>query len=302
MVILKNILRSVPLLSDFLFWAYNFVKLPRNLESIKLEINKINSEHKLAVPVSNGVILVKVEDFIVGFPAEDYGLVASYTFADNIELGFRKLFRKCLKEGMVVVDVGANVGIYTLIAASNVGNNGRVYSFEPTPRIFGILENNVNMTIYKTRVILFQKAVTDLNGAMVKLAVSMSCSRNNSLYFDEEDGDRFEFVDVESVTLDSTLVSEKSIDIVKIDAEGAEPKILAGMRRIIKQNPQILVFLEFAPTHFKKSGVALLDFVNQISEYGFKTYRIDDFSDQLSILSTEALLSGFAGNILLKMD
>ena len=70
-----------------------------------------------------------------------------------------ELFKKNLEKGEVVLDIGAHIGYYTLIAAKIVGNEGKVFAFEPAPDNYALLEKNVNANGYKN-VILEQKAAS----------------------------------------------------------------------------------------------------------------------------------------------
>ncbi len=83
---------------------------------------------------------------------------------ENVET---QLFESHIKEGDVVLDLGANIGYFTLIAAKCVGANGKVYAFEPDPTNFSFLKRSVEINNYKN-VVCEQKAVSNKNG-VVKL-------------------------------------------------------------------------------------------------------------------------------------
>jgi len=74
-----------------------------------------------------------------------------------------KIFKNSINEGDIVVDVGASIGYFTLLAAKLVGNKGKVFAFEPGPENFKILKKNVEVNKYDN-VILEQKSVSDING------------------------------------------------------------------------------------------------------------------------------------------
>ena len=155
-----------------------------------------------------------------------------------------------LREGMVVVDVGANVGTYTLLALRATGTSGRVMSYEPTPRAFGILQGNVQVNAFleSGRIDLRQKAVSDGAQAENTFFVSKACLGHSSLYATADvNSTELEAIEVETVSLDTDLGGTSRIDVVKIDAEGAEPAILRGMQQIIRNNPQITIFIRVRP-------------------------------------------------------
>lgn len=259
----------------------------------------VNARAERVKPIvtCDGAVLTLFEGFVMAFPGEDYGLTASYTFADNIELGLRSLFRRTVKSGMNVVDVGANVGVYTLISGSLVGEKGRVYSFEPTPRIFDLLEANIGMAGLNGRVEARRAAVSDEGGKKLRLRLCKS-TRNNTL-FGDNDGECADSVEVETIKLDEALRGRR-IDFVKIDAEGAEPFILRGMREIIRDNPQIIVVIEFASAHLLRAGVDPGGFIKEIKDCGLSIARVDDYTGEAVPISDEELVGIPGANIILR--
>jgi len=268
------------------------------LAQLRAEMEALRRECKLAVPVSPDVILTRFGEFVLSLPAADHGMVASYVFGDNIELGFRLLFGKWVGEGMTVIDAGAHIGIYTLLASSRVGPNGRVFSFEPTPSTFALLQENVARTAYRDRVVLYQKAVSDKAGRL-PFAVSKGVSRNNSLFFDTRAAGP-EIIEVETVTLDQAIPTGQRIHVVKIDVEGAEPSVIRGMSRILESNPDILLFMEYAPEHIRRAGESPEAFLRLLAGLGFRFHVIRDFEGACDEIGLEDLLGRPSANLLLR--
>ncbi len=266
------------------------------LAQLRADVEALKRECKLAVPVSPDVILTRFEEFILSLPAKDHGMVASYVFGDNIELGFRRLFQKMVGEGMAVIDVGAHIGIYTLLASSRVGPNGRVFSFEPTPSTFELLRENVGRTAYRPWVTLHQNAVSDKAGRL-SFAISKDSSRNNSLFFDAG-AERQEIVEVETVVLDQVIPEGQRIDVVKIDAEGAEPAVVRGMVRILERNPDIQLFMEYAPEHIRRAGESAEALLRQLAGMGFRFHVIRDFEGACDAIGMDELLRKESANLL----
>ena len=274
-------------------------QLIQDCMSLKADIKAIReNDIKPIVTAGNDVVITKVEGFLMALPGEDIALIAYLTFYGSLELGQTKTFRSRVKAGMVVVDIGASVGIYTLIAASLVGESGKVYSFEPTPRTFDLLTKNIEMNGFSKIVDAKRIAVTDRNGKGT-LSIYKDCLGHNTLFQNPGDQDLLE---VETTCLDTALGAERKIDIVKIDAEGAEPYILRGMKNLIKQNPQMNIFMEFAPVHIHRAGINVEDFINEIHEYGFNFQRIDDLTGELHPVSRKELLESYSFNLLLNLN
>jgi FkbM family methyltransferase len=145
-----------------------------------------------------------------------------------------------IKPGMVVFDVGANIGSYALTLARLVGPAGRVFTIEADPDIAAVLSENIRANR------LFQ--VTVIQGAayrearMMRLGRAAASSSYSGLYYENPE----EWIEVPAFTLDEVAAREglKRLDLVKIDAEGAEDDVVAGMSQLLcTLRPAILVEL-----------------------------------------------------------
>jgi FkbM family methyltransferase len=194
---------------------------------------------------------------------------------------------------MVVVDVGANIGVYTLYAARQMKGKGKIYSFEPTPRTFGILRDNVQVNGFQELGIveLHCEAVSEASGT-ARLSVFSNDSGHNTLF-----GDEGERIEVPTISLDEVLSAEPRVDLVKIDAEGAEPLILRGMRSIIDRSPGIRILMEFAPVHLRRAGVDPCGFLDEIASMGFAVRRIHDESGAPMETTRNELVAAFSANV-----
>lgn len=281
----------------------SMIRLHEKLDTVRSELKvRIDSLDRSTVahpiaPVLSGsdVFVTKVDDFILAIPRENWRLAASYAYWGTVERGLGQRFRQLLRPGMTVVDVGANVGIYTLHAARAVGDSGKVFSFEPAPKTFATLKRNVDANGFSARVELRSAAVLDKSSRMPLYVRDEDCGLN-SLYM--VDGARSEMV--ETVSLDEALAGVASIDIIKIDAEGAEPRILRGMQRVIGANPGLQIFIEFAPSLLLRGGVQPADFLDQLLKLGFDIQIVDDLNGELLRFNRASLLSAFSVNLSLR--
>ncbi len=147
-------------------------------------------------------------------------------------------YRQYLHEGMCVVDIGAHVGYHTVRFARLVGRTGKVIAFEPYGPSFEILKRNVYRARL-TNVVLEQKAVSDQNG-YVTLHIAASWAGNSLIKVGERHN---QYCQVESVTLDDYFSGDETLDLIKIDAEGAELAILQGMRSLVtRKRVKALIF------------------------------------------------------------
>ena len=242
----------------------------------------------------NNVLVTESEGFIFGVPAEEWRLVAHLAFRGPLEPGLLRLFRSLIQPGMVVVDVGAHIGTYTLEAARLLAGHGKVYSFEPTPRIFAILRDNiqVNGFLEAGLVVLDQAAVTDSEG-VATLGVYPEDSGHNTLFAEDCPAK----VEVRTTALDEALAAETQVDLVKIDAEGAEPLILRGMKRIISHNFGIQILMEFAPGHLGRAGFDPGGFIEEIRSLGFSVARVHDVTGERLPVTREELIQAGSANL-----
>ncbi len=187
------------------------------------------------------------------------------------EPGTTLLCKKLAKSGMRFIDVGANIGYYTLLFSKLVGPNGKIYAFEPAPEIFQLLKHNVRN---KSNVVLEQKAVSN-NKGKVEFALSTR-TRSHSFFVPHEfiKG----FCKIETLTLDDFLDSQglKHCDFIKIDIEGAEPLVLEGMANLLQQAQNLLIICEFSPSALQLAGVNDEDFLRTLYSKFNKVLKIDE--------------------------
>lgn len=161
-----------------------------------------------------------------------------------------KLFLSQINKEMVVVDVGANIGYYTILAASRAK---LVYAFEPDKNCFEILKKNVEVNKLKN-VKIFNQAVGDK-----KQKVGIKTNKENfgdnrinlPKSLSSKGGSRFDKRDlIDCIRLDD-LIKEK-VDLIKIDVQGWEPEVVEGAKKMISKHRPIL-FLEYTPSEYKNN-------------------------------------------------
>ena len=177
-----------------------------------------------------------------------------------------QLVRKLVAEGMVVVDIGANIGLYTLLLAQLAGNAGRVFSFEPEPNLFSTLCDNCAANDALT-VTPFQCAAGAANGRMLFQRSPLN-SGDNRLGRSRD----LEPIEVEVARLDDVL-PVRTVQFIKLDVQGHELGALSGMQEVIAASPDVRVLFEFWPAGLRAAGTSpesLLDFFH---ERGFSLYE-----------------------------
>ena len=147
-----------------------------------------------------------------------------------------ELFAKEVKDGDIVVDIGANIGCHTLALAKLVGEKGKVYAFEPHPETFALLKKNIEENKY-TNVIAEQKAISDKPGVIKLYLAKKNRTTTHSIVKNQYTQDSF--FEVEAVALDDYFKqrNESIVNFIKLDVEGAEHHTMLGMRKLIQRNP-----------------------------------------------------------------
>lgn len=167
------------------------------------------------------------------------------------EMWITAALARLTKPGTVAIDIGANLGYYTMLLADAVGQTGSVIAFEPNPRLANLMRSSVSINDFNSRVTVREEAVGDVAAGHLTLAIPRSTPQNALIIeseaqkqgFKNVHGDHAQFVQVKSLTLDSLNLA--NVGMVKIDAEGAEYKIWRGMQNTIDINPGIQICVEF---------------------------------------------------------
>jgi FkbM family methyltransferase len=187
---------------------------------------------------------------------------------------------------MVVVDVGAHVGYYTLLAAKQVGPTGKVYAFEADLDNHEILLKNIGINGYNN-VVTVQIAVSDRSGRSTLYLTALDSGRHSMYHHGlPERGS----TSVETTTLDSFLESEDwpRVDLMKIDVEGAEVTVLDGMTSLMERNADLKLIIEFNPVLLQDGGVTPIDFLEKLSSHGWSVQIIGETSRFLPVAVDDA--------------
>ncbi len=178
-----------------------------------------------------------------------------------------------IRPGFRIVEVGANVGYYTVAMADAVGPEGRITAFEGNPRLVSLIRRSIQLNGFVERVQLLAKAAWDSQG-QTSFVVSRSNSGGGYVSTWEghnayEDGQELL---VETVRIDDQDLGR--VDLIRIDAEGSEPFILRGGEAVLRANPDIILCLEWSVIQMA-SRTSMPDFVGWLDGMGFNFWRIE---------------------------
>jgi FkbM family methyltransferase len=168
--------------------------------------------------------------------------------------------QQTLNLGDVFVDVGANIGYFTLLGGQLVGKDGRVVAVEAHPGLVEVLRRNVISNGMRDRVTIWPRAAWSTQTTLAfhlrtHYAANSSVGTVGQLGLSEL-GDTEEVVEVEGVPLDDLLEPLPRVDVLKIDVEGAEVHAFTGLAKTLGANPQLTVMFEWAPEQLGQVGDA----------------------------------------------
>jgi FkbM family methyltransferase len=185
----------------------------------------------------------------------------------------RRIAAEEIRMGDVVLDIGANSGFFTLHFARLVGPEGHVFAFEPDPGNFHLLQQNVQENGYGN-VTLIPKAVSNSNGRS-RLFLCDSNVGDHRIY--RSAGEDRASVEIETIRIDDFLAgSERPVDFIKMDIQGAEMLALEGMENTLRTSPSQKMLIEFWPWGLVKCGTDPKDLLAFLRSCGFRISELDE--------------------------
>jgi FkbM family methyltransferase len=211
-------------------------------------------------------------------------------YSDRTE---RRLLASRLQTGSVVVDAGANIGIYSQFLSRCVGPGGKVHSFEPSPDNFRRLRNAISGF---SNVQANQLAVSDKTGESV-LYISDNLNVDHRAY--PTDGETRRTLSIQCTRLDDYFKPGERVDLIKMDIQGFEMHALRGAERVLRENPKVELLVEFWPYGLKQAGVDWKDLIAHLRDCGMEIQEIsrtglDSFSAKSVRESPDCYVNLFA--------
>jgi FkbM family methyltransferase len=209
---------------------------------------------------------------------------------------------KLAAPGMTMLDIGAHVGSYSRRSAKVLGENGRIFAFEPHPRTFAALQHNVKRLPQVTAV---QLALAEQEGT-AELHDYLMMSASGSLHYDEtmaalqksqthdtdiapRIGHTFsaQTFTVRTTPVDDFLAAQgvAQVNLVKMDIEGAEISALRGMKRTIANSPNLILVMEYNPQALKAFGHDPIAALNEVQSFGFSKIKAIEMDGRLTNLT-----------------
>tara|TARA_B100001559_G_C16489946_1_gene617986 strand:+ start:609 stop:1553 length:945 start_codon:yes stop_codon:yes gene_type:complete len=241
-----------------------------NLEKIIKDSPEFNLAHQFKQGFTS-----TSEGFDLWIHPNDEILSRSIVYDKIWEPETTKLIKNIIHEGDVAVDLGANIGYFTMLMANLVGTSGKIFSFEPEPQNFEILQKNIKQNHLKN-VVANQSAIGDMNGK-IKLYLSNTNAGWHKVFpkqfVDYEVSDKN--IDVKICSLDKEFI-DKKIDFIKMDVEGYEWNAIKGGKKILEENHDVKLIFEFFPMALRANNVKPDTVLTYLLDIGFHIYAIDE--------------------------
>jgi FkbM family methyltransferase len=268
--------------SDALKWVKPYVK--KNVIRGFRAWHRVKSVDPLPLnrfyQCSDELVIQTIHGFNIIVDGHDVSLTPELVFKGYYELPEENFLKNAARGGDWVIDVGANVGSFSLLAAQQVGQFGRVFAFEPNPRPSQLMAKSLVMNWMHERVIQRPVAVGNSHGT-VELSFVADRLGDGRVGKDDVTGstfdeslktlghDRTAVLVVQCVRLDDEFPVDVPIKVLKIDVEGYEGRVLAGAKRLLQRRCIDFIVLELL---YEVAGSRWREIVDQVSEiinYGY---------------------------------
>lgn len=242
-----------------------------------------------------------IDSFIISFLKPNFVEVQKHKMfldsKDSLRLSIHGIYepfeteivKKVVKRDDVILDIGANIGYYSLIFAEIVGDQGRVFAFEPSPANFALLSKNIEINNYKN-VTLVQEAVSNKTGKG-KLYLCEDNQGDHRIY-DSYDGRRS--ISIETTRLDDYFKNyDGKVDFIKMDIQGAEGGAIQGALSLLRKNKNLKIITELWPVGLKRCGIDVKEYLKLLIGQGFTLYQINKQDKKIELINTSKILEAY---------
>ncbi len=277
-------------------------KICRNIKRLIWKIKSALSANKLHLfDLGHGLKIKYPLSTAIGFALFNHDF-------ETTELEF---LRRYLEPGQTFFDIGANGGVFTVIAAQCVGNDGRVFAFEPGEYEYSLLQKNMRLNKLDN-VTIIKKAVSNSDGIQ-RFATAQDGAFNSLAQTAHPDQQIENWLEVKTVTLDSFAKTQgvKSVDFIKIDVEGAEKLVFEGASHLLKSNPNVCILFEAYELNTSGFDYTVQTFLESLQRDGFHLFffkdidylhRIGGFQEKLGGELVQNFIATRAPELLEKKD
>lgn len=197
-------------------------------------------------------------------------------FIESFETSEIQFVRQSLQSDDIFLDVGANGGLYTVIAAKQVGSRGHVYAFEPGERELNLLRHNIAINNL-SNVTIIERGVSDQQGTH-QFAISQDGAMNSLAKTNHPQQKIEAWETIETISLDEFVqeLNLTKISFIKIDVEGAEHLVFAGAKNILSTQNKITILFEASDINASSFGYSVKNFLENLMNLGLTVYHFNE--------------------------
>lgn len=224
-----------------------------------------------------------------------------WSFHHGVPEAEKLLMQKCLNRGnqekTVAIDIGANLGLFSVVLAS-IGYD-QIHAFEPVPQTFARLKSNVVNNQFLEKVKLNCTAIGSEEGFIEFQIFDNSPAINRIVKSNQQQEKTTRIQKVTVTTLDQYCAEHdiNKIDFLKIDVEGMEPLVIQGSENILKNKRVSTILLEICPANLKISGSSISELYESILKLGYLPHLLLTNGDIGKVLKLEHLQTMTLANV-----
>ena len=245
----------------------NISALNKKIERILNDVDFIKNHMSSYLGGGTGITHL-IDETPIYINTDDFGCPSNFINGGKYEEEYYNLLTSFRKPSSVFIDIGANLGVFTLRFAKML-KKGKVISFEPNPKIHDLLLRSIHLNGLSNVVDIYNLGASDQNFECF-LSVPKNHAGGASLCESSDNEDGYK---ITAKVVDDLLSHIDNVDIVKIDVEGHELNVLRGMKKILKRSPNCVVLFEKLS---RNSGIE-----NELMEYferlNMNVFKVEGF-------------------------
>jgi FkbM family methyltransferase len=261
-----------------------------------------------ATYVGGGRVLLKTRNgFKMYVDSRDIS-IAPHLILDGVwEEWTEAVLRQLVAPGMQVLEAGANVGYFTLVMARAAGPSGQIHSFECDPGLAMLARDNIEINGLHRTARVVEKALGERPGRVTFYGTDRHRGGGSIVQGLEQiphnPTDQRSVLDVEMTSIDA-YVQETGVqlDVLKLDAEGAEPAILRGAAALLASTRPLTIVMEFFPRFVREAGDDPAALLRSLQERRFELGVIDERLRRVVPTTAEALLARESAELVLRRE
>lgn len=238
----------------------------------------------LIAPVKDGVAMCRVlGSFPMYVDTTDVSVAPHLMMHGFWEMWISQFVAKTIKSGNRCIDVGANLGYFTLLMGLKAGASGAIQAWEPQPDLANLVSGS--MALNGVKVDLQRAAATDKActlGMQTFNVDGIGALRGSAAV--SKTGN----ISINGIPIDETEFASKPVDFIKIDAEGHEPQVWEGCKKLRSISPNLKFLIEFSPSCYPDAK----GFIDSICSEGWKLHTIDAAGNPKAVGKEAALAVG----------